>query len=225
MAIGPIIPVLLVPACSDDKADTGLIDYSDTVDSNDSAIQGDTSSVGCEDSAFDQIQDAVDFASDGDTVEVCDGTYDDFSVFDKTLTIVARDGHFPQINASGELWGILVDGNDEPDFKLILSGFEVFGASESGVSVNFESGAITLQNFDIHDNGSDNASDGIEISISGSRTPVNISISDSTLHDNNGFGLGLSHQPKTSDAYVDLHDIESYGNTASGLFAQGYSDL
>lgn len=217
-------PLLIAGCAGKQTVDTSSTDSPDN--SNDSSIEGDTSSVGCEDSAFEQIQDAVDFAADGDTVEVCDGVYDSFSVFDKSLTIRARAGHSPQIDGSYETTsrGNVQFAGADGQHEFVLEGFEISGHYYTGVYISDDSGTIRLANLNIHDNGTssdDYQGFGLYVITSGTDSAT-ISFRDSVVYNQPSSGIYFYLSSSNDD--LEMNNIESYNNISSGIDIAGTID-
>lgn len=104
---------------------------------------------------FDSIENAVDNATDGDTVEVRPGTYREGDIFiDKNITLTAPDG--ATLNGSENQPGstitfldaIVIAGSAVPT----IDGFTITGYTDHGVDARASSGAWTIRNTTITNN-------------------------------------------------------------------------
>ncbi|MBA7574668.1 DUF1565 domain-containing protein [Candidatus Atribacteria bacterium 1244-E10-H5-B2] len=76
------------------------------------------------------IQEAIDAASAGDTIEVPAGTYPETVTIDKSLTIVGKTGTTPTIDANGSNYGILIEAEIS---DVSLQNLKVINAKEEGI--------------------------------------------------------------------------------------------
>jgi len=94
---------------------------------------------------FHTIQEAINAASDGDTIFVYNGTYCENIVVNKTVSLVGEDKADTIINGSGELVTIIVTST------CLISDFMIRGAGYSqldctGIYINSTSGCIITNN-------------------------------------------------------------------------------
>lgn len=175
----------------------------------------DKSSVGCEDSFFDEIQDAVDSASDGDVITVCAGTYMGFET-EKSLTIQANGDETPEITHNPSMFVsrsvVSISNNATVSFQFTLDGFIIHGDDDSfGIYVYDPLGHanIILSNLDVY--GSET---GIFIS---SQTPSGDAVYDSLiildkiiLYQNSSMNIRINGGGSSSSSIVTLSDVEAY---------------
>ncbi|MEE9150231.1 MAG: right-handed parallel beta-helix repeat-containing protein, partial [Thermoplasmata archaeon] len=74
---------------------------------------------------YSTIQAGINDADPGDTIYVYAGTYNEGLYIDKTLTLLGEDKYTTIINATGKIYGILIDNAD----YVNISGFSVIGAN------------------------------------------------------------------------------------------------
>lgn len=102
---------------------------------------------------FETIQEAIDNASDGQTIEVGPGIYDEALFIDKNLTLVATAGPgLTLIDAGGAVTAVsigTVEGDFDPktgihpDFVRI-EGFHVIGWTERGIAQRLGTGTVEI---------------------------------------------------------------------------------
>jgi len=98
---------------------------------------------------FTTIGEAVDFASDGNTIIVRDGTYNENIEIDKSLTIQSENGpDSTEIKAANLNYDVF----EVSAGTLTLSGLSITGSNSDGISVIYES-SLDIYNSVIHDNG------------------------------------------------------------------------
>ena len=94
---------------------------------------------------FDTIQEAIDAASDDDTIEVCAGTYNEDLVIEKPLTLI-DDGGATTIDGSGTTSVVTIDTVGH----VTIEGFTIQGgAATNGGGINARGTDLTL---DLRDN-------------------------------------------------------------------------
>ncbi|MFB6211581.1 MAG: nitrous oxide reductase family maturation protein NosD [Halobacteriales archaeon] len=130
---------------------------------------------------FDSIQNAVENATDGDTVEVRPGTYREKVSFNKTLTLTAPSG--ATLNGS-TINTLFVDNAvtlEQAADGTVISGFTITNYGGDGITVNTGEGkGVTIRGTTITNNGN---------GIDGDGTSSSITIRDSTLKNNDPANL------------------------------------
>ncbi len=125
-------------------------------------------SVGCEDSRFTSIQDAIDATTDGAAIEICDGTYiEAITTVDQSFSLAAKTGNE----------NVVIDSDNA--HAVIRASFTSATTTEQNITLS----GITLTG--------GNASDGAAIAISASNAgaPVNLTLDDTTITGNTSTGL------------------------------------
>jgi pectin methylesterase-like acyl-CoA thioesterase len=90
---------------------------------------------------FTKIQDAVNFASNYDIVQVAPGTYNEQVTIGKPLSLLGAGADHSTIDASNLAHGIFVDGLDYPGIHdVIIAGFTIENAQYEGVLLLSASG-------------------------------------------------------------------------------------
>lgn len=148
------------------------------------------------------IEDAIDAANPGDTIEVEPGTYDEDQLVISDLDDLTLSGA-----GSGEVTiasqssgrGLTVDNSDE----VTLEGFTLRGAGGYGLKLQFADG---LHIEDVH--AVENGKTGIDLNTTDDPTVVDVESRDNE----SGFGIALRN---LSGASVD--DAETNGNAYGGL--------
>lgn len=101
------------------------------------------------------ISAAVAAASNGDTIQVMQGTYKEQVVITKSLSLVAYDGGHPTIDATGKANGIFVNGmSAAPNAgvaNILISGFNIRNANFEGILIANASDVTILRNH-VYDN-------------------------------------------------------------------------
>ncbi len=123
--------------------------------------------------AYTSIQDAIDNASNGDTVFVYNGTYYENVVISKTLNLIGEDRDNTTIHTTGSNIGIFVEYVD----YVNISGFTVENGSSCGIRF------IQSNNSIIENNRFENNGDGLEIMESN-----NTLIRNNIVNNNSGSG-------------------------------------
>lgn len=102
---------------------------------------------------FETIQEAIDNASDGQTIEVGPGIYDEALFIDKSLTLVSLAGSdLTLIDAGGAVNAIsigTVEGSFDPDDGIHpdfvrIEGFQVIGWTERGIAQRLGAGTVEI---------------------------------------------------------------------------------
>jgi len=180
------------------------------------------------------IQEAVDNATNGDTICVEDGTYNetvkDFPItVNKSLTIKAADGASPVINASGQdAWAVIsVEASD-----VILEGLTVKNGNKNdaprvrGIHGNKDSDGLIIKNIIV---------DGVSVNISSSRpTAYGMTLSgNSTTVENTtvrnveapvfaaGIRLGGNESYLVGDGTLEGLDVNNINTSGTGQNAIG----
>jgi parallel beta-helix repeat protein len=164
---------------------------------------------------FATIGDAIAGASDGDTIEVWNGTYDEHVIVNKQLTIRSRDdAGLTIVNAtgSGSTFTLEADGCTIAGFTITGSGSE---STAAGISVQSSGNTIT------NNTCTANGYDGIHLWFSANNT-----IRNNTCHANLHNGLSLttavnntiSHNELYDNGYGIIFSPGSSGNTISNNF-------
>jgi len=152
---------------------------------------------------YDTIQDAINDASKGDTIELKDGTYAPFNVGDKTnLTIKAAEGENPQIigtseNVPSNRRIINVNG----DYTKII-GLTIIGDGNKDLDTGFVGISIPNSNVIIERNTVNDTLTGIQTAASNSTTSSGNQILDNTI---SNVLVGISLQ--NDGNYVDGNNI------------------
>jgi parallel beta-helix repeat protein len=98
------------------------------------------------------ISAAIAAASPGDTIQVAHGTYAEFVVVPKSLSLVGENEHNTTVEALNKPFGIYVDGYDNPGLSgVAISGFTVENASNAGIAVSNASN-VTISDNIVQDN-------------------------------------------------------------------------
>lgn len=86
---------------------------------------------------FTSIQDAINNASNGDTIYVYNGTYIENIVVNKSITLVGedRDSTIIDGNATGDVLSICVDYVNVNGFKIRNSGSDIFSNYDAGIDI------------------------------------------------------------------------------------------
>jgi parallel beta-helix repeat protein len=99
---------------------------------------------------YTSIQDAVDNASDGDTVFVYNGTYyEEDLVINKSISLIGEDKNTTIIDGNRSKWYTIFI--DESLFGVTINGFTIVGGLRSGISM-IGSGFCIFENNVIHSN-------------------------------------------------------------------------
>jgi len=141
------------------------------------------------------IQDAINSANDGDTINVSDGTYNENVVVDKELTLQA--GSSPVIDCSGTGDGVTISSD-----SVTIAGFEIRNCYNG---ITGETSFSVIKNNNIHDNLNVPGSAGVGILLWGNND--NNEILNNEIYDNDRQGIFVG--------YSDDTKISS-GNTISG---------
>ena len=102
------------------------------------------------------ISAAVAAASAGDTIQVAQGTYKEQVVITKALSLIAKDGSQPTIDATGLSNGIFINGlatAPTPGVtSVLISGFKIQNANFEGILVASASNITLLDNHVLNNN-------------------------------------------------------------------------
>lgn len=80
---------------------------------------------------------AVAAASSTDTIQVAHGTYSEFVTIPKSLSLIGDNRENTIIDATGQPFGIYVDGHDNAGLgAVVISGFTVRNADNAGIAVS-----------------------------------------------------------------------------------------
>jgi hypothetical protein len=105
---------------------------------------------------FTTIQDAVDAASVGDTINVQAGTYkDDFLAIEKSLTLQAVGGEVKMVEDTSPPDGKAMITEGQPGISVTINGFDISGVSvpdNNGEAIRYEGGNLSLSNDYFHNN-------------------------------------------------------------------------
>jgi parallel beta-helix repeat protein len=133
------------------------------------------------DAHYSSIQSAVDASSNGDTIYVCEGTYNENLRVGKSISLIGAGIDSTTIAASPTSNGVLLYGDG-----ITMSGFTVTGASAPPYSgIYLSGGSITLTHNKVHSNYRG-------ISSYGAATGSNYHTVSNNLASNNEFGIQLS---------------------------------
>jgi len=138
------------------------------------------------------IQEAIDNATEGDTICVWAGTYFENVVVNKSLSLIGNGSELTTIDGRGVRAVVAITAD-----WVNMSGFHILGSSSSDSGIQIESNS----NF-IHNNTCNNSSLGISLENSNNNTIINNTASD------NNFGIYLQYS----------HNNAIINNTASGNF-------
>jgi hypothetical protein len=132
-----------------------------------------------QDKWYNHIQDAVDDANPGESLEVMNGTYNDVSVVDKALTIYAKYPGEATFDAYGQnhTFNVTVEGVEIHSLGISNSGDEMLGILSTAGGLN------------IHDNTFDTEDDAVRIDIQ-QYAPGTFAYGDFELKDNDVMGSG-----------------------------------
>lgn len=87
-----------------------------------------------------------------DTIQVAQGTYQEYVVIPKPVSLIGHNPENTIIDASGQPFGINVDGHDNPGLNaVVISGFSVKNANNAGIVVS-DASDVTIANNRITDN-------------------------------------------------------------------------
>jgi hypothetical protein len=96
---------------------------------------------------FQTISSAVNAASPNDVIDVAPGTYKEYVIIGKPLSLIGADGDGTIIDATGLAHGIFADGYDNPGLDdVTIAGFKVENALFEGILV------VSASNVTIRDN-------------------------------------------------------------------------
>ena len=96
---------------------------------------------------FPSIGAAVTAASAGDTIQVAHGTYNEYVVIPKSLSLIGENQHNTIIDALNKPFGINVDGYDYPGLSgVVISGFTVRNANNAGIVISNASSVTVSDN-------------------------------------------------------------------------------
>jgi hypothetical protein len=170
----------------------------------------------CPTTPYATIQDAVDDATAGDTVVVCDGTYNETVTVDEELRLVANDGSdvvldgdtlpagSTAITVEASAAGSVVDGFDATGFDTVVS------LSNAGDTV-------------VRDLVANDSETGVAVSASGTATVSNVTVRDVAL---DGVSTGVL---VSTDDDAALSDVNVYRNvvnaSATGVLIEGNSSV
>lgn len=163
------------------------------------------------------IQDAIDNATDGDTIRVYAGTYYENIVVNKTLTLIGNGSANTTIDGggSGDVVKITTDWCN-------VSGFRVTGSGSNAAGIRVQSRSNTIMN-----NNCSNKYDGIFLSSSSNNTITNntcnsnyrygICLSSSSSNEiinnncsNNRYGIRFSDSPSSSNIISNNHCLNNF---------------
>ncbi|WP_267641408.1 right-handed parallel beta-helix repeat-containing protein [Haloarchaeobius amylolyticus] len=186
-------------------------------------------------SNYDTIQNAIDNASDGDTIVVHDGTYDAF-LLNENVTVTAADGATPTVSGDGPAVVQIEHRNGNPTGATV-EGLELTGTATLGVEVRADD--VTLRDLSISvastgvqaqdDSGNDDGIQGLRVEnvdFTGGKVGISItqanttgSIENVTATDVTVEGLGLTsdnvsyQNVSVSGATDDVPGARYYGYT------------
>ena len=168
------------------------------------------------------IQDAIDAASDGDTIYVYSGTYIEHVVIDRLIKLQGEDKDTTIINAggSGDTIYVTVDDVEINNFKITNSGMY---ESDAGVDVRSDFVSIVGNKFTL------NLRDGVQLFGSNNTVADNLivdnkcgiecrdgsrdnNITDNEISDSDNYGIWIH----SSDENVVRNNLVS-GNSVSGI--------
>jgi hypothetical protein len=149
---------------------------------------------------FTRIQDAINAASDGDTIEVASGTYDEtLDLGGKTLTIIGAGSDSTTINASEFTGYAISDFGDSTTIKdLKLIGSDHYGFKVSDVS------DVTLENIKVDQSGKT----GVDLNTVDGAILTNVEVTNTV----GGFGIMI-----LDSSNVDVTDIMTENNPWGGV--------
>jgi hypothetical protein len=102
------------------------------------------------------IQDAINAAASGDTIDVAAGTYNDqFLSIEKSITLQAVGGEVVMTTDTSPPDGKAMITEGQPGLSVAISGFDISGVAvgdHNGAAIRYEGGALALSNDFFHDN-------------------------------------------------------------------------
>jgi hypothetical protein len=190
---------------------------------------------GCDSATYDSIQNAVENATAGDTVVVCDGTYDETVTVDKPLTLRASDGSdvllagdtlpggATAITVESSAAGTVVEGFEATGFGTVVAVSSasdtvirdlVANDSDGGVAV-LADGTDALSNVTVRNVTLDDATTGVRVSAADGAT-----VSDVTVYRNviNGSDVGVEVDGASS---VPLEGVDVRQNLVANATTAG----
>lgn len=199
----------------------GRVDPSEFLDLN-ANVSG-SPTVGCADSAYDfsSIQEAIDAASDGDTVEICSGTYtENLDIDTRVLTLVAADGDGTvTVEGDGTWYAVEI-----VDSTVNMEGLVVTGGAAVGYGggLHLYTSDVTIADSRIVYNEAELGAGGILVmggSLMISDSEVSGNVVNGGDNDDDGGGLGIF-----GDAQVILDNVlveNNYARNGGGIFLKG----
>jgi hypothetical protein len=175
---------------------------------------GDVCASGC---PFDSIQDAINAASSGATIEVCAGTYNEDLFIDKDLTIIgAGQGADPSSNTivdgTGTTRVVRVEGTD---VLVAMQDLRITGGAGHCCGTGLDSDAdVTLTNVTITGNTADGSGGGLFNNPDRTMTLINCTVTDNSSTD---IGGGITNQGILVLTNTDVTDNDADGD-GGGIF-------
>jgi nitrous oxidase accessory protein NosD len=169
---------------------------------------------------YSTIQDGIDAADPGDTVDVAAGTYTENLVIDKQLILQGAGSGSTTIDASGGTPGILLSaGGVSASQRLTISGFTISGSTLDGIRA-YKAGGLDLDYVTFDDLVlTSNSAKGVEIH--NDTTVTDLRITDSVFLDNTAQGLRTA-----SNVVVNGMTItdSSFDGNSYNIYLQGTID-